>query len=378
MARDPGDERLMATIAMEAPVAETPMRRLSRHPLIVGGIAALIACAGILWLLSPRVVETTDNAYIRADSAEVAPKVGGLVAAVLVRDNQTVRTGDPLVRIDAQEYDAKYAAAQAALADAQAGVATARASLASLGADERLAAAQVQAAETQIGAADAELTRATADRSRFDALTAQGFVTHRDAERVKATAIGAASARAHSLAEKEVSEQQRAVTLARRPVLEAQLAQALAAEARARASLDLARQDQGHAIIRAPIDGVVGNRQVQTGDYVQPGSHLLTLVPLHALYVVANFKETQTAKMHPGQSVRIAVDALGGESVDGVVESFAPGSGSEFTLLPFEPGSGNFTKIVQRVPVRIRLNPDQPLLARLRPGLSVTASVNLR
>jgi membrane fusion protein (multidrug efflux system) len=322
-------------------------------------------------------VETTDNAYLRADSAEVAPKVGGLVSAVLVRDNQQVHAGDPLVQIDPQEYDAKLASAEAALADAQAGVATARASLASLGADEQLAAAQVKAATTSIASADAELTRAAADRARFEALMGQGFATRRDAERVKATAIAASSARERTLADRDVSEEQRAVTLARRPVLVAQLAQAMAMEQRARAALDLARQDQGHATIRAPIDGVIGNRQVQTGDFVQPGSRLLTLVPIRALYVVANFKETQTGKMRVGQPARIAIDALGGEVVTGKVESFAPGSGSEFTLLPFEPGSGNFTKIVQRVPVRIRLDPGQALLARLRPGLSVTASVTL-
>jgi len=207
---------------------------------------------------------------------------------------------------------------------------------------------------------------------------AQGFATRRDAERVRATAIGAASARDRSRADRDVSSEQAAVTQARRPVLVAQVAQAEAAVARARAALDLARQDQGHTIVRAPIDGVVGDRQVQTGDYVQPGAHLLTLVPSRGLYVVANFKETQTKAMLAGQAARIKVDALGGDALTGHVESFAPGSGSEFTLLPFEPGSGNFTKIVQRVPVRILLDPNQPAVARLRPGLSVTAQVALR
>ncbi len=130
-------------------------------------------------------------------------------------------------------------------------------------------------------------------------------------------------------------------------------------------------------MIRAPIDGTIGNRQVRVGDYVQPGSRLLTLVPLHALYVTANFKETQTRDMAVGQPATIAVDALGGK-VKGHVESFAPGSGSTFALLPFEPGTGNFTKIVQRVPVRIRFDPDQPQVDRLRPGLSVTARVRLK
>ncbi len=337
---------MAATI--DVPVEAKQRRRISRNPLIAAAVAILIALAGIVWLLSPRTVESTDNAYLKADSSSVAPKVGGLVSAVLVRDNQMVKAGDPLVQIDAQEFDAKLAAAQAAVADADAGVSTARAALAGLGADEGLAAAQVRAAQTSIQSADAEYSRAAADRTRFEALVAQGFATRRDAERVRATAIGAQAARERVLADRDVTTEQAAVTHARRPVLLAQLAQAEAAALRARAALELARQDQGHTVIRAPIDGVVGNRQVQTGDFVQPGSRLLTLVPSRALYVVANFKETQTRAMLPGQAATIRVDALDGDALTGTVESFAPGSGSEFTLLPFEPGSGNFTKIVQQ------------------------------
>ena len=147
--------------------------------------------------------------------------------------------------------------------------------------------------------------------------------------------------------------------------------------ARALAALDLAKQDVGHAIIRAPIDGVVGDRQVQEGDYLSPGTRLMTVAPMNALYVTANFKETQVARMLVGQPARIEVDALGGKVLKGHVDSFAPGTGSQFSLLPFEPGTGNFTKIVQRVPVRISLDPGQPGLERLRPGLSSTVTVHL-
>jgi membrane fusion protein (multidrug efflux system) len=359
--------------------AEIPMKRrfaIPRSAAIMGLIAVAVAIVGILWLTAPRSSESTDNAYLHADSSAVAPKVGGLVAAVLVRENQVVRAGDPLVRIDAQDYDAKVQAAEAALADAEAGIATARAALAALGADERLALAQVRAASTVIASADAELVRANADRMRYDALLGQGFATRRDAERIKATAIGAASAADKSRAELGVTSEQADVTRARRPVLEAQLASAQAAALKARAALDLARQDRGHTLIVAPIDGVVGNRQVQVGDFVQPGTRVFTVVPVRSLYVVANFKETQTRGMRAGQKARVYVDALG-ETLTGTVESLAPGSGSEFTLLPFEPGSGNFTKIVQRVGVRIRLDPGQAALAALRPGLSVTAKVML-
>jgi membrane fusion protein (multidrug efflux system) len=176
----------------------------------------------------------------------------------------------------------------------------------------------------------------------------------------------------------EVSQQTAAVTAAKRATLEAALQKSQATVARAQAALDLALQDQRHTLILAPIDGVVGNRQAQPGDYVQPGSRLMTLVPLDAVYVTANFKETQTVRMLPGQRATVSVDALTGDDLTGTVESFAPGSGSMFSLLPFEPGTGNFTKIVQRVPVRIRFDPNQPGAARLRPGLSVTARVALK
>jgi membrane fusion protein (multidrug efflux system) len=158
--------------------------------------------------------------------------------------------------------------------------------------------------------------------------------------------------------------------------LQAALAQAEASVAAAQAALNLAHQDQEHTLIRAPIDGVVGDRQVEQGDYVQPGTRLMTIVPIAELYVVANFKETQTARMTAGQAATVEVDALPGVALKGEVESFAPGSGSQFSLLPFEPGTGNFTKIVQRVPVRIRFAAGESL-ASLRPGLSTTVTVRL-
>ncbi len=343
----------------------------------VGLIALLIAAAGIWWLTAPRTAESTDNAYLQADASEVAPRVGGLVTAVLVRDNQVVKAGDPLVRIDARDYDSRVLAAEAAVADADAQVATARATLTSLGAEQKLAAAHVRSMNTRIAAADAEYARAAEDRRRYNTLVAEGFVTKRDAERVDATAVGAASAAQRSRADLGASIEEASVTRARGPILQAQVQAAQAAAAKARAALALAKLDRGHALVVAPIDGVVGNRRIQIGDYVQPGSRLLSVVPVKAIYVVANFKETQTHKMRPGQKADIYVDALG-DTLEGTVESLAPGSASEFTLLPFEPGSGNFTKIVQRVGVRIRLDRGQPALTQLRPGLSVTAKVRLR
>jgi membrane fusion protein (multidrug efflux system) len=203
-------------------------------------------------------------------------------------------------------------------------------------------------------------------------------VARRDAEQYRAGAISARSDVDHSRAEMAVSQSQAAATQARRATLAAGLAQAQAGVARAGAALDLARQDDGHTVIRAPIDGVVGDRHVEPGDYVQPGTRLMVLVPMNALYVTANFKETQVARMLAGQPAVVRVDALPGVSFRGHVASIAPGSGSQFSLLPFEPGTGNFTKIVQRVPVRIALDPGQASLDRLRPGLSTTVTVKLK
>jgi membrane fusion protein (multidrug efflux system) len=153
--------------------------------------------------------------------------------------------------------------------------------------------------------------------------------------------------------------------------------QLLAALAKAKAALSLARQNLEHTIIRAPVAGQVGDRQAQTGEFVAPGTQLLTIVPMDTIYVTANFKETQTARMLIGQHVRVKIDALPGKSFDGEVESFAPASGSEFSLLPFEPATGNFTRIVQRVPVRVRILPGQEGHERLRPGLSADVTVDL-
>jgi membrane fusion protein (multidrug efflux system) len=203
-----------------------------------------------------------------------------------------------------------------------------------------------------------------------------GAVARHDADQYRAAAISAQADAERSRAQLDVSRDQAAVTRARRATLQANLAQAEAAVSAAKAALDLAQQDQQHTLIRAPIDGVVGDRQVEQGDYVQPGTRLLTIVPVAELYVVANFKETQTARMVAGQPAIVEVDALPGVALKGQVESFAPGSGSQFSLLPFEPGTGNFTKVVQRVPVRIRFEAGQSL-ATLRPGLSTTVTVRL-
>jgi len=361
--------------------APTPHRlRLPFSPRTAFAVAAaaILAVAGVAYIMAPKATVATDAAYVEADRSIAAPKVRGLVAAIMVRHNQVVRRGDPLVQIDPEEFVARTAAAKADVETAAAKVQSARAALVALGADEKLAASNVRAAQTTIRSADAQSVKADADRMRYDNLVPSGAVALSEADAVRAAAITARSDADRSRALFDVSRNQAAVTGAKRAILVAALAEAQAQVARSQAALTLAQQDQDHALVRAPIDGVVADRQVEAGDYVQPGTHLLTIEPLQSLYITANFKETQVARMAPGQRALIRVDAVPGVTLKGRVESFAPGSGSEFALLPFEPGTGNFTKIVQRIPVRIAFDPGQAAVAHLRPGLSTTVTVQLR
>jgi membrane fusion protein (multidrug efflux system) len=354
-----------------------PARPKIGRAAIAAGTALIIAGLGGAWILAEPASQSTDDAYLAADSTTVAPRVKGFVSAVLVRENQPVQAGQPLLRIDAEEFAARSDSAAADLADADAMVSAARAALARQGDEEALAKAQTVAAATAIRASQASASHAVADDHRYAALVATGAVAARDAESYSTAAIGAQQGQARAQAELAVARRQAAVTAAQRADRQAALARAMAGQARARAAIDLAAQDLRHTVITAPVAGVVANRQVRVGDYVQPGTRALTLVPTDGIYVTANFKETQTRHMHPGQPATIGVDALGATRLTGVVDSIAPGSASTFALLPFEPGTGNFTKIVQRVPVRIRLDPGQPGLAALRPGLSVTTTVRV-
>jgi membrane fusion protein (multidrug efflux system) len=366
-------------VSAPAAAVVVPKRGLpfSRRTLIAVSVALAVAAAGAVYIALPKSTVSTDAAYVEADSSVIAPRVRGLVAHVFVDHDQAVKKGDPLVALDPEEFDARVSSAAADLANAQAGVEAAKAAFDTQAADEGLAAANVRAADTTIAASDAQRVRADADLARYDQLVDSGAVSKHETELARATALSARSDAEHSRAILAVSQSQATATLARRATLRANLAAAVAAVARAQAALDLAKQDQGHAIIRAPFDGVVGDRQVQEGDYLSPGTRLMTVAPMNTLYVTANFKETQVARMLAGQTARIAVDALPGKTLKGHVESFAPGTGSQFSLLPFEPGTGNFTKIVQRVPVRIALDPGQAGMDRLRPGLSSTVTVHL-
>ncbi|MGY2799629.1 membrane fusion protein, multidrug efflux system [Ewingella americana] len=366
-----------ATVSGAPEIQGKEKTRRSPRIWVVSGIALAVALGGAAWLLAAPSTESTDDAYVSADATTVAPRVKGFISNVLVKHNQWVKAGQPLVAIDSEEFNARVAAAEGDVADAKAQVEAQQAALVSQQAQEQLAQTQIQAARTAIRSSLAEQQHAQDEQRRYQALVNSGATSRNDAERFKTTAVTAEQNAAHASAMLDVAQNQAQVTHAQRAEIQASLALAQAALQKAQAALDLAQQDQRHTVITAAIDGVVGNRQVQIGDYVTPGQRLMTLVPLNDLYVVANFKETQTERIQPGQKVSVSVDALPDVKLHGVVDSLAPGSGSTFALLPFEPGTGNFTKIVQRVPVRIHLDADQQGLAALRPGLSVDAKVSL-
>ena len=353
------------------------IRQLPRRAWIVFTVALLAALGGIAWLNSAPTQVSTDNAYLKADISYVAPRVRGLVAQILVKDNQQVQAGEPLVRLDDTEYLSRVRSAEADVAQADAAIAAAKAALERSHAEESLARASLTEAQTAIASAEAERDRAASDRTRYEALAGNGWVPKQKLESVSATAVTANSNVGKVRAAALVAQGQVSVVVRRRAELEAAIKNAQATKARAEATLALAKQDEGDTVIRAPIAGVVGDRQIESGEFVQPGTRLMAIVRADALYVIANFKETQTERMIAGEAAEIYVDALPGTVIRGTVESLSPASGSEFALLPFEPGTGNFTKIVQRVPVRIKLTPGQAGLLRLRPGLSVSATVML-
>ena len=332
--------------------------------LVIAILAVLGGVAGWYWWTEWRFIESTDDAYVHADTSIISPKIDGYIEQVRIRDNQPVAAGDVMFVIDDRDVAAKAAQAEAV-------VATAAATLATYANRLDLQQAMIGQAEAAAAGAEVDLERARLDRRRYAALTSSDFASRQRFETADAEARKAEAALDKARAALVAERNQLAVLRSQQAEEEARLAQA-------RASLVLARNDLDSTLIRAPFAGIVGNRAARVGQYVKPGTQLAALVPLPHVYVTANFKETQLTHMRPGQKVEIAVDAYPGEPITGTIESFSPASGAQFSLLPPDNATGNFTKIVQRVPVRIALPADSPLLQRLRPGLSVTVSVDTR
>ncbi|PAQ05580.1 HlyD family secretion protein [Mesorhizobium temperatum] len=323
-------------------------------------LSAVVALgAGWAWARSDDT--STDNAYVRGDVTGLAPKIAGYVTAVEVRDNQAVRAGDVLFRIDDRDYRAR-------LAQAVANVEAAQARLGNVDAEVQLQHALIRQAEAQTRSVEAELNLATKASDRRRELIRTNAVSQAEVDESDAARSRAEAAVAAALAALEAQRQRIAV-------LDAQREAAVAAVAQARATEELAQIDLDNAVVRAPVDGVVGNRQVRIGRLVAPGASLLDIVPVNDLWVVANFKETQIEHIQPGQHVRITIDGYPNETFEGMVDSFAPGSGSAFSLLPADNATGNFVRVVQRVPVKIRFI-GNPLPGRLVPGLSARVEID--
>jgi membrane fusion protein (multidrug efflux system) len=340
-------------------MAKMNRKKLAGLSLCLGAVVVLTA--GWTWARSLEE-RSTDNAYIRADVTSVAPKVAGYVTALEVEDNQVVRAGDVLFRIDDRDYLAR-------LSQAVAEVETAQASLDNIDAETKLQHALIRQAEAERLAALAQLKLAKIASDRGHKLirssaVGQEEVDERDAARAKAEA-GVSAASATLDAEKQ-----------RIAVLESRRKAAVAALAHAQAARELAQIDLDDTVVRAPVDGVIGNRQVRVGRLVAPGTPLLDIVPVDDVWVVANFKETQLERIRPGQRALITVDGYPNETIVGFVDSFAPGSGSAFTMLPTDNATGNFVRVVQRVPVKIRFA-DNPLPGLIVPGLSARVEIDL-
>ncbi|HEX3861880.1 MAG TPA: HlyD family secretion protein [Stellaceae bacterium] len=329
-------------------------------------VVVLLAAAGggWRWWTEWRFQQATDDAYVQSDVTAISPKIEGYIKDVKVEDNQSVAAGQVLFVIDDRDFAARKAQADAAVATEEAVVATYASRL-------KLQQAMIDQATAGVQSADADLNRARLDYKRYAALVGSDYATRQRFETADADSRKAEAALDKARAAVGAEQNQLGVLESQKREEEARLQQV-------RATRQLAQNDLDNTVIRAPVAGVAGNRAGRVGQYVKPGTLLLSLVPLPYVYVTANFKETQLTHMRPGQPADITVDAYPDQKVTGRIESFAPASGAQFSLLPPDNATGNFTKIVQRVPVRIALPTEGPLARLLRPGLSVTVSVDTR
>jgi membrane fusion protein (multidrug efflux system) len=330
---------------------------------LAAGIFAAADYGRYYWTTGQYLV-STDDAYVDVHSALISPKVSGYISEVPVDDNQHVKAGQVIARIDPRDY-------QTALDEARANVAAAQANIDTLTqqiAQQQLAVEQVR---QTVASDQAALVFSQQEFQRYTSLARTGYGTVQQAQQTQADIRQKQAALSRDTTGIASAEKQVAV-------LEAQLAQARANLTLQQASEHQAELNLGYTTIAAPLDGTVGARTVQVGQYVQPGTQLMALVPLHAVYVTANYMETQLTDVRPGQPVTIDVDTFPGTVVHGHVASLSPASGQQFALLPPDNATGNFTKIVQRIPVKIELDQSDPLAGRLRPGMSVEPTIDTK
>lgn len=343
--------------AARRPAAKGRLRRL----LLTG--AALAVLAGGAWYgwdywTVGRFQVSTDDAYVKADNTTIAPKVSGYLSAVLVGDNEHVHAGQMLARIDDRDFKVALDQAKADVGAAEAAVASKRAQL-------DVQQSVIEAARATLAVDTATQTFAEQENKRYTDLAGTGFGSVQNAQQAQSRYASAQAAIARDTA--NLASALRQVEL-----LKADIAQAVASQARVTALQHQAELNLGYTTIIAPIDGVVGNRTLRTGQFVQAGTQLMSLVPATGAYVIANYKETQLTNVRKGQPVEIVVDMFPGQVVRGHVDSLAPASGQEFALLPPDNATGNFTKVVQRIPVKIALD---ATAVELRPGMSVIPTI---
>jgi membrane fusion protein, multidrug efflux system len=339
---------------------------ITARPLKMLRIAALLVVAGVAgWggtkLLSGSSTESTNDAYVTADFTLVAPRVAGQITEVLVNDNQTVSAGQLLVRIDDRDF-------RAALMSAEADVAAAKASVANFDAEIARQPSLVDQARATLRADDASIGFARANASRYQDLSQAGAGTAQEQQQASSTLAEQLAQQAHDQAALETTEQNL-------DVLRTQRDKAAGTLQRAEAALEQAKLNLSYTEIRAPVDGKVGRRSARVGGFVTPGAAMMAIVPLSDAYVVANFQENQITKMRPGESVRVTVDSLPGVTIRGHIDSLAPATGVSFAPIAPDNATGNFTKIVQRMPVKITIDKGQAAASALSVGLSVEAHV---
>jgi membrane fusion protein (multidrug efflux system) len=343
-----------------------PSRLATRRAALSLAIALGVAAAadfGYGYLSTGRYLESTDDAYVKADSTIVSPKVSGYIAEVLVGDNQPVKSGQLLARIDDRDF-------RTALDQAQADVAGSEAAVRNLDAQIALQQPVIEQGTADVAAADANLKFAQEERARYDDLMKTGSGTIQRAQQTDA-------ALREKIAQLQHGKSGLLAAQRKVEVLTTDRAKAVAQLDRARAVAQQAALNLSYTKISAPVDGTVGARSLRVGQFVQAGTQLMAVVPLDAVYVVANFKETQLTYVRDGQPVEIRIDGFHGTKLRGHVDSLSPASGLEFALLPPDNATGNFTKIVQRVPVKIALD-DHSLTGLLRPGMSAEPIVDTK
>lgn len=353
--------------AVAPAVAGQPARRRTGRAVLLGASALLLIAAGAYyghdyWTVG-RFHVSTDDAYVKADSSTIAPKVSGYISEVLVGDNEAVKIGQPLARIDDRDF-------RAALDQAKADVAATEAMLKAKQAALDIQQSTIAAARATVDVDKANETFAEQNNKRYANLATNGYAPVQTAQQA-ASQIAAAQA--------TIVRDSAALDAASKQVdlLNAEVAQAKATLAHDQAVEHQAELNLSYATITAPVDGTIGNRTLRTGQYVQAGTQLMSVVPVEAVYVIANYKETQLTDVHPGQPVDLEVDMFPGRAYHGHVDSLAPASGQEFALLPPDNATGNFTKVVQRIPVKIMLDGDAAN-GDLRPGMSVQPSIDTK